>query len=474
MRTLGLLLSLALLLVLPQKANAQQKPSVLGIFGDVLHQGQIEQQRQAAASWAATDSRIIGCLQNNFRININQLIQNGIPPTDPRIQNTIDQCNQAIAAEIERQRQQALALQQQILARQQAQADAERERHAQELATQAAILKAQANAEQDRRTRELAAQAALIKAKADADQAKADAVAKAEVAAKQRQDELAVLRDELSLAQLVGDDPKDLTVLIVTHDTPRIVRNLSGDATFRGRVDACSMLGPLTLDSSNPEGRFNRAMMETVVQKGGGGVFVSPCSRTDFGRFDLLVFSAGQLANTDPDLLRSLVTVVKDGSYVKYAIYHQGDYETQLQARKAKVEEDALHQEQAKAAAKTDFLARDDAVISAIYSKIPASSVCLAGSSDGGLRYLVKRNDSPFVDLIPPGGMLRDVATKDAMFLAYKTGDCAAVVGPTGMIKEILAAFARDSIAVNFHPGTITADRLAHWRDVAKSASLAP
>jgi len=115
-----------------------------------------------------------------------------------------------------------------------------------------------------------------------------------------RQGAIQQLRDALSAIGALGASPKDLTVLIVAHDSPRVTRNLAGDASFARPAVACYPFGRAS-DSSKandpnlPDAAFLSDAVERIKAKGGGNLLFNDCGRGGFGNVDILVFTIQQL-----------------------------------------------------------------------------------------------------------------------------------------------------------------------------------
>lgn len=348
-------------------------------------------------------------------------VQQAAPPPNPQAQQQID----------EERRQAAAAAEEKVKQRQQAEADARAKQHQAELKAQAAA-----------------------KARADAEERKSRDLAKK-------------LRADPALVAVLGSDPRDITALVVGKDTQVVIRNLKGEPAFQSAPMACFPFGGLTTQPGSAEMRFLSGVMADIAQKGGlPGASITPrvCDPSDISRYDLVIFSSDQVATGSSEVLSALVGALGSRQLVAFGTFTVANFDA---SEKAKAE--AAHAEEARKAAERqaaryNFQSRDPAVISAIHLESPATVVCLMTSDNEGLRYMLKRNDSPFSNLVNGNSAIRDVPTADAIFIALKKRDCVAAIAPAGALKDVVAALTRDGIAVEIDAGILEGERLANWK----------
>jgi hypothetical protein len=328
-------------------------------------------------------------------------------------------------------------------------------------ARQQAEVEAKAKADVDAKARQR---------QADINRQKAQAAAKASADAHERRDRDAAnkLRADPALVTLLGTDKRDVTTLIVGHDTLNVVRNLQGEPAFQRNTTACLPFGGIASDPSTLEWRFLASVKAGIEQKGGAPIVMTACDPADIGHFDLIVFSADQVATGSPAALSAVVDALRTRQFVTYSMFTVADFEVDERAKIAAAQAEQARQTAAREAARADFQARDPSVVSAIYDALPAPVVCLIATTDvDGLRYLLKRQDSPFADLVTAASTIRELASTDAVFIAFKEHECAAAIAPAGMLKPVVVALNRDSVGVEVHAGTIGSDRLAQWKDLS-------
>jgi len=277
-------------------------------------------------------------------------------------------------------------------------------------------------------------------------------------------DELEDLRRQLHFAGVVEND-QDISVVIVSHDTQRVTRNIAGDPQFAGQVEGCYPFGPLSMDSSLPEGRFYLDVKAKIEKKGSGRVDIGKCTAKNFGQYDLLVFSASQL---DPEVNQNIkmedirpitaavIQAIKDGTYLKFAEpYSRATYEAEVQVRKDAIVEDEVKRKADKAAAQNDFDKRDGADLSALYMKLPPGTTCLVADAPTEQLY---QPDSKFAELGTRQNQFRILGDANAIFLALKRHECSAVIGTTAMLRDdLIKPLKRDGVAFEYDANTIAA-----------------
>lgn len=357
-------------------------------------------------------------------------VQQAAPQPNPQAQQQID----------EERRQAAAAAEEKVKQRQQAEAAAKAKQ-------QQADLKAQADA----------------KAKADAEERKNQAAAKK-------------LRADPALVAVLGSDPRDITALIVGKDTQGVIRDLKGKPVFQTPPIACLPFGGLTTEPGSPEMRFLAEVMADIVQQGGlPGASVTPrvCDPSDLGRYDLVIFSAGQVPTAPTDVLSALVNALGSQRLVGFNTFTVADFDARESAKVAAAQAEAARKAAERQADIDSFRTRDPAVISAIHLQSPATVVCLMAADAEGVRYLLKRSDSPFAGLVNGNSAVLAVPTDDAIFIALKKHDCVAAIGPAGALQDVVAALTRDSVPVEIDSGTLDQAKLANWKVLAEQDLLA-
>jgi hypothetical protein len=278
-------------------------------------------------------------------------------------------------------------------------------------------------------------------------------------------DELEDLRRQLHFAGVVQND-LDISVVIVSHDTQRVTRNLAGDPQFAGQVEGCYPFGPISMDSSLPEGRFFLDVKEKIEKKGNGRVDIAKCTAKNFAQYDLLVFSASQL---DPEvnpnikmgdirpIAAGVIQAIKDGTYLKFIDppYSRATYEAEVQTRKDAIVQDEVKRAADKEAAQNAFDNRVGADLSALYMKLPPGTTCVAADVQPEQLY---QPDSPFAELGTRPNHFRILGDANAIFLALKRHECSAVIGTTAMLRDdLIPAFKRDNLVFNYDPHFIAA-----------------
>jgi hypothetical protein len=392
------------------------------------------------------------------------------------IQQQQQQQQQQLYYQQQQQQQQRLQQQQLDLQRQHEmdrQYQIQREQAQEKARERAAAQKERADAQ--RRQRDAVAEAAREKARTAAEtKAKMDREAQAAAAAEQRQlaeAEARRVRGELLatlvVSDILGPATEDITVLIAARDTPRVIRNLSGDPMFVKSPAICFPFGPPSMDTSTQDGRFLLATISQITKKGGGKVVIpGDCTSGSFGPFDLLLFSRKEIESTDqpPDRIRPVLLAIREGAFVKFGIYLHADFLAESETRRQQIEDDEQRRTRERTRAKEQFQTRDDDVISVIYLKSPAPAVCLTAPTESGLAALLASEDSPYLDVVDKMSTTKDTSTAPAIFLALKTRDCLAAAGPTKILREVVAGLDRDGILFDYHAKSIPISQMSKWK----------
>jgi len=278
-------------------------------------------------------------------------------------------------------------------------------------------------------------------------------------------DELDDLRRQLHFAGVVEND-QDISVVIVSHDTQRVTRNIAGDPQFAGQVEGCYPFGQISTDSSLPEGRFFLDVKEKIEKKGNGRVDISKCAAKNFAQYDLLVFSASQLdPEVNPNIkmedirpvAAAVIQAIKDGTYLKFSDhpYSRATYEAEVQTRKDAIVQDQVKRNADRAEAQNDFDKRDGDDRSALYMKLPPGTTCVLADAPTEQLY---QPDSPFAELGTKQSQFHILGDANAIFLALKRHDCSAVIGTTAMLRDdLIPALKRDGVAFDYDPHFLAA-----------------
>jgi cell shape-determining protein MreC len=330
-----------------------------------------------------------------------------------------------------------------------------------------------------RRQRDAAIEAAREKARAEAEVrakaeqetravAQAEAQQRADAARTQKEEEDRQVRVELVNALVVdgrlGSALGDITVLVAARDTPHVIRNLSGDPMFVKPAAICFPFDRApNLDTSTPDGRFLLATIDKIMKKGGNRVNPGNCTLGGFGSFDLLVFSRKQIEFTDlpTERIKAIIAAIREDAFVKFDIYLHSEYLAEAETRREKIDDDERLRARERTLAKENFRSREDQDVSAIYTKSPAPTVCLVGATDTGLTTLLTSEDSPYLDVVPKASTIQDTSAASAIFLALKTHDCLAAVGPTKILREVITGLDRDGILFEYHPKSIPVSQVS-------------
>jgi hypothetical protein len=349
--------------------------------------------------------------------------------------------------------QQAQQQQQAIQRQQQIEADHQR-----------AVAAAQAEAQEQARQRQQAAADARARQQQAAAKAAADAKGKADADERHRLEAANKLRADPVFATILGTDDQDITVLIVGADTPNVIRNLKGDPVFQNGATACLPFGMNGLDQ-----KFLATVKKQIEQKSGlvgTSLLLTSCNPADLAGYEAVIFSRSQVAGGTVDILDPLADALRSRQFVTLSTYAIADSRT-AEITKAEAERQAkIQDDAARLDALKSFQARDPSVVSVIHTEAPAGLVCLAASPDPeGVRYMLKRTDSPFAHTITANSVIRaPVADADAVFLAFKRHDCTAAAAPAGILRDVMAGLIRDGFKVEVDAGVITTDQLASWK----------
>ncbi len=303
----------------------------------------------------------------------------------------------------------------------------------------------------------------------------ADAKASTDAAERKNHEIANKLRADPSLVSALGTDQGDISALVAAKDTQNIVRNLKGDPVFVSLPTACLPFGGLATQPDSPNMRFLTSVTAAIEQQGGLGnhapsLIVTACDPSDLSHYDLLIFSAGQVANGPTEVLSSLVDVLRTRQFVRFGTFTAADFAA---GERAKIEtgraEEARKQAE-RAADRAGLQSRDPATISAIYTDVPAAVVCLATADAAGVRDLLKRGTSPLAGLVTEVSVIREVPSADAIFIAMKRHDCAAAIAPAGMLQDVVAALVRDGVDVDIHKASIDHDQLVQGTPPSRQA----
>lgn len=339
--------------------------------------------------------------------------------------------------------------------------------------------------EQHRQAAAAAEERAKQRQQADADaktkqrqaelKALADGKAKADAEEKKSRETAQKLRADPALVAVLGANPRDITALTVGKDTQVVIRNMEGNPVFQSPPIACFPFGGLTTQPGSPEMRFLAGVMADIASKGGlQGASITPrvCDPSDIGRYDLVIFSSDQVAAGSPDVLSALVGALGSRQLVAFGTFTVADFDAAEKAKTEATQAEQARKEAERKAARDSFQSRDPTVISAIHLESPATVVCLMASDPDGVRYMLKRSDSPFAGLVNANSALLPAPTADAIFIDLKKHDCVAAIAPAGALKEIVAAFARQNIPMEIDSGTLNSERLANWKILAEQDLL--
>jgi hypothetical protein len=377
-------------------------------------------------------------------------------------------------AQQQQQQQQLLQQQQQQYQQQQQQSQQQQLQQQQaDIARQRAAAEAQERARQQRQAE---AEAQARQKQIDA-KAAADAKAKVEVREKQNRAAATKLRADPAFQAILGRDPRDVTVLVVGQDTANVVRGLKGEPVFQQGATVCLPFGSILANAGSVEARFLAHVTQRIEQKGGlsgSSVVYTACDPNHLADYDLILFSPGQMNDATVEILSPLLDLIRKRQFVPFATYTIADYQDEEAAQLAAAQAEAARRAAEKQAALASFQTRDDNIMSAMHITAPAPVVCVMRSPDAeGLRYLLKRTDSPFAAAITPTSAVREVPSADAMFIALKRQDCLAAVAPAGVLKAVIAGLVRDGVKAEIDGGEIAADRLAGWKKLAADEATA-
>jgi hypothetical protein len=451
--------------------NRQIDPNLpLGIFKNFLGVVQDAQQKQQAReAWGRVDPAVVTCMQQTYSPPPETLAVSGVAPTDPRIAAFYNRCVQSVATgriqqQQTQQQQQATQQQQQATEQQRKQQE---QAAAEEQARQAEAKLKQQQAEEERQR--------TAKAKADADERKRQEVTAAEERKRQelaageerkRKEAANKLRSDPVLVGVLGPDKRTVTVLVVGQDTSNVVRNLKGEPVFQKLVSACLPFGAISADPNTIEWRFLDGLQGQIAVKGGAPISMTLCTPAELRRYDLLIFTSAQVADAALEVLSPVVDALRKHQLILFGKYSIADFEAQEKAKLASAEAEEQRKEAKREEAVKTFGTRDATIVSAIYLQSPAPSICLIASSDTeGLRYLLQRPDSPFVDLAGKS-TFREFPSADAVFIALKKRECVAAIAPAGALRAVVSALTRDGLQIDIHGGTVEVDKLTNWRKI--------
>jgi hypothetical protein len=125
-----------------------------------------------------------------------------------------------------------------------------------------------------------------------------------------------------------------------------------------------------------------------------------------------------------------------------------------------------------KAEAKREFRARDDADISAIYLKSPATNICVLGGPTGPLPDLLASHKvEAFADLFATTTKVLPPADANPVFMSVKQQDCDAIIGTTAMLRVLIGALERDNVIFDYHAGSVTPVQM---KEFARTAFVEP
>jgi hypothetical protein len=268
------------------------------------------------------------------------------------------------------------------------------------------------------------------------------------------------------------DDRRDVTVLVVGTDNANIVRNLQGEPSFQSPVRACLPFGGLSPDPNSLDSQFLITVKAQIESKGGAQVGMTACDARQLGQYDLVIFTADQIANGTPDVLARVVEILRSRQFVPLSTYTIAAFAAEEKARFAAQEAEEARKRLAREAARQSLVTRDPELISALYIAAPAPIVCSIATIDTeGLQYFLKKPDSVFADFVDRNSKFRTLPSIDAIFIALKKHECAAAVAPAGQLRDVLAALLRDKIAVEVHATTIDRGQLADWKRLSAEES---
>lgn len=361
------------------------------------------------------------------------------------------------------QQQQQLQ-QQQLLRQQQIEADHQRAAADAQARAQQEAAQRQAAAQEQARARQQAADAAKARQQAADAKAAADARAKADAEEKRRLEAANKLRSGPVFATLLGSDGQDITVLVVGADTPNVIRNLKGDPVFQNGATACLPFGMNGLDQ-----KFLATVKKQVEQKGGlvsTSLLLTSCNPSDLAGYEVVVFSRGQVAGGTMEVLEPLANALHSRQFVSLGTYAIADFKAAEIAKADAERQTKMREEATRLDALNSFQTRDPSVVSVIHTEAPAGLVCIAASPDPeGVRYMLKRADSPFAHTVTASSVIRDpVADADAIFLAFKRHECTAAVAPAGILRDVMQGLIRDGFKVEVDAGVITAEQVSNWK----------
>ena len=307
--------------------------------------------------------------------------------------------------------------------------------------------------------------------------ARAQVAAQAAIETRRLADATKKLRADPALVAVLGADPRDVAVLIVGKDTQNVIRNLNGNPAFQVAPTACLPLGGLNAQPDSQDMRFLATVTANIEQKGGfaaNTLLATVCDPTELSHYDLVIITPAQVANGSLEVLTPLVEAIRNRQFVAFGSFTYAGFEATEIAKVTEAHAVESRHAAERQEAKVNFQTRDPAIFSAIHFDYPAPVVCLLKSADTeGLRYTIKRSDSPFGGLLTKASVVREVASPDALFISLKKRDCFAAIAPAGVLQVVVTALARDNIVADIDPGSLSPDRLANWKVAAEKDLVA-
>lgn len=286
--------------------------------------------------------------------------------------------------------------------------------------------------------------------------------------------------DELKNTLLPFGAPDDIIVLIAAHDTPRVIRDLSGIPQFVHPAEGCFPFKFMKSDPSTPMGRFLVSVMDGVKKRGGRNVSMAPCTAKNFGQFDILVFTPDQMdPATNPDIradqIGPIIEAVKGGAYTQYGDrFTKADFEAEAQARADTIAHDDEVRGRAQAEAMHAFKGRLDATeLAAISMKSPATNICVVGTAETAAM-LTAHKMSVFADLFSATTTVLAPLEAGPVFMAVKQHDCDAIVGSTADLRKVIPALERDNIVFDYHAGSVTTAEVKAYAEAAPVGAAPP
>ncbi len=394
-------------LLLPAVANAQYKPLVDVLVGGVV-QGVLQgatrgaSREQAQVEWANLDPAMMNCLAGRLPMPPQQLADQGILPSDPRLGTYVKNCQLILTTEAQKRQV----------------ADQERRRRDEEMRREA-LARQEIGRQQEAAER------------------------KVKEADRRMRETVATLRADPAIRPLLAQD--SVTLLIAAGDTANMTRGLDGAPRFRQPPDLClATAGPLA--SGHAFGTFVRARMEQKIQ--------SPyrersCSPRQLNGRDFMVMSSNQLDAAPPDVQIGYMTAVRSKAFVPFLTVTTADFG--LAEDKRKDEVTALERR----------LASNDDIFVLVYGTAPAQSLCvIAGERADRLVEVFGRRRADWADAVRTSPAVRTVGDADAAFVKIKRGECGALLVAGSVARGILEGLRRDGTKVELHPAVIAGSEI--------------